>query len=44
MKRDLTLGGECMMQDADDVFLSCTLETYMVINQCHSNKFNKTIN
>lgn len=26
-ERDLTLGGECTMQCADDILLSCTLET-----------------
>lgn len=29
-ERDLTLGGECMMCYADDVLLSCTLETCML--------------
>ena len=31
MERDLTLGGEHTMQCADDVLLSCTLETCMVL-------------
>ena len=31
MKRDLILGGEHTMQCADDVLLSCILETCMVL-------------
>ena len=31
MGRDWTLSGECMMQYADDVLQSCTLETYIVL-------------
>ena len=41
--KDFSLGNEPTMQCADDVLLSCILETYMVLltNQCHLNKFNK---
>ena len=31
MERDLTLCGGCTMQCADNLLLSCTLETYMVL-------------
>ena len=31
MEKDLTLGGEYMMHYTDDVLLSCTLETCMVL-------------
>ena len=31
MERDLTLGGECTRQYADDVLQCCTLETCMVL-------------
>ena len=43
MERDLTLGGEHTMQCADDVLLSCTLETCMVllINVTPINSVNK---
>ena len=30
-ERDLTLGGECIMQCADDVLRSCTLETLVSV-------------
>ena len=30
-KRDLTLGGEFMMQYTSDILLSCTLKTCMVL-------------
>ena len=31
IERNFTWGGGCMMQCADNVFLSCTLETCMVL-------------
>ena len=30
-EEDFALGGECPMQCVDDVLLSCTFETYMVL-------------
>lgn len=39
-KGDLTLGSEHTMQYTEDVLLNSTLETYNLINQCHSNKLN----
>ena len=38
---DLTLDGEHKIQCMDNVLYNCTLETFMIINQCHPNKFNK---
>ena len=31
MERDVALGNECTMKCADDVLVSCTLETCMVL-------------
>ena len=31
MEKDFTLDKGCMIQYADDVLLSCTFETYMVL-------------
>ena len=40
MKGEYTLGDEHTMQYTDNVLLNCTLETHLVINQCHPHKFN----
>lgn len=31
VERDLNLCGVCIMQDADDLLQSCTLENYMAL-------------
>lgn len=39
-ERDFTWGHGCIMQYADEVSSSCTLETCRFCDQCHPNKFN----
>ena len=44
MDRDFTLGHGHTMESADDVLLSCALETCMVFaNQCHPPKLKKNV-